>query len=331
MASWMRGLGSFMEKEGHDPHALFMSAGIDYKLTMQSEARYPVEATTKVWRKAVELTGDETIGLKAIRHITPTTFSVVGMSILASQTLRDAFGRLTRFGDLITDASELHLESFGNDRTSLRIELKSTVEPAHQSTDGLLALLANSGKALGNESAKPLFVDLIRPEPSQDNLHFFNKTFDCPIRFNQPCLQVVFRDADLDEPLVGANALIAKHLDIVSKNAVEQLKPANTTERKLTQWINKALENGEPVNMEQAALFCHTSTRNLQRRLAEEGCSFNQVVDECKKQITQTLLSETDQPLTAIAIDLGFADSSSFSRACKRWFGKSPSQLRELK
>lgn len=331
MASWMRGLGTFMEKEGFDPHDLFQTAGLDYKLTLQPEARYKVEATTRVWHKAVELTQDETIGLKAIRHITPTTFSVVGMSILASQTLRDAFSRLTRFGDLITDASELRMESLGNNQTSLTIELKSQAEPAHQSTDGLLALLANSGKALGNERAKPVFVDLLRPEPAAENREFFKKTFDCPIRYNQQCLRLVFEDEDLDEPLLGANALIANHLDVASKNAIEQLKPANTTEKKLSLWIVKRLEQAEPVNIEQAALFCHMSTRNLQRKLSEEGCSFNHLVDDHRKQIAHKKLTKQDTPLTAIALDLGFADASSFSRACKRWFGKSPSQMRHLK
>ena len=328
MASWMRGLGTLLEKEGHDPVALFRKAGLDYAATRQPEARFLVSNTTRVWQLAVELTKDETIGLKAIRYITPTTFSVVGMSVLASQSLRDAFSRLTRFADLITDASELKLECVNDQQTALTIELRSQIEPAHQSTDGLLALLANSGKALGNEIARPVCVDLLRPQPLTTNLEFFYKTFACPLHFQQSRLRLVFRDSDLDEPLVGANSLIADHLDEVSKNAIEQLKPANSTKTKLTRWIEHELQKGRPVSIEQAALHCHMSTRNLQRKLAEEGSSFNQLLDDNRRKIAHQKLTKTTAPLTGIALELGFSDSSSFSRACKRWFGQSPSQVR---
>ena len=74
LASWMRGLARELELQGCQPAPLFEQAGLDIALLESPEARYPVPQTTLLWQKAVQATGDETLGIKAIRHITPATF-----------------------------------------------------------------------------------------------------------------------------------------------------------------------------------------------------------------------------------------------------------------
>ena len=70
------------------------------------------------------------------------------------------------------------------------------------------------------------------------------------------------------------------------------------------------------------------SARNLQRKLADEGTNLASIVDEIRQTEAAHRLKQSQDSLTAIALDLGFSDASAFSRACKRWFGKSPSDIR---
>lgn len=143
------------------------------------EARYPVHQTTQLWQLAVHATGDETLGLKAIRHITPATFHAVGLSVMASETLEQAFGRMRRFADLVTDASEIDLLSSDLEFV-VELKLKEGAQPAHQSTDGFLCLLANAGKGLGEPGLMPLRVELSRPEPQPQHKDYFERSFDAP-------------------------------------------------------------------------------------------------------------------------------------------------------
>lgn len=327
LASWMRGLARELEHQGCNPALLFEQAGLDFSQLDSPEARYPVALTTLLWQKAVEATGDEALGLKAIRHITPATFHAVGLSVMASETLEQAFGRMRRFVDLVTDASEIHLTSTDQEFI-VELKLKPGAEPAPQSLDGFLCMMANAGKGLGDPGLVPLRVELTRLPPSDSNLDFFEKSFAAPTYFACRQLRIVYSLGTVRTRLKGANPLIAEHLDQASMAAIERLKPVDSISKKVRSWAARQLQQGLPT-VEQAALHMHMSPRNLQRKLAEENTSLAAIVDDLRCNEAKRRLQHTSDTLTAIALDLGFSDSSAFSRACKRWFGKSPGDIRD--
>ena len=326
LASWMRGLARELEQQGCDAPALFEEAGLDFSLLDSPEARYPVAQTTRLWQKAVTATGDEALGIKAIRHITPATFHAVGLSVMASETLEQAFERMRRFADLVTDASEIELLR-SDSGYIVELRVKEGAQPAHQSTDGFLCLLANAGKGLGDASLVPLRVELTRPTPLPQNLDLFEKSFAAPLLFECATMRIVYDLETVRKKLKGSNPLVAEHLDQASQAAIERLKPVKSISRKLRAWVVGQLENGAP-GIEQAALHMNMSARNLQRKLADENTSLATIVDDIRQSEAQRRLKQTQDSLTAIALDLGFSDASAFSRACKRWFGKSPRDIR---
>mgnify|MGYP001946743321 CR=1 FL=1 len=73
----------------------------------------------------------------------------------------------------------------------------------------------------------------------------------------------------------------------------------------------------------------YVSGRTLQRRLAEEGTSFRTLLLEVRRELAERYISDPHMPLAEISYMLGFADSSSFSRAFKRWTGEPPALFRE--
>jgi AraC-like DNA-binding protein len=70
------------------------------------------------------------------------------------------------------------------------------------------------------------------------------------------------------------------------------------------------------------------SERTLQRRLQEEATSFNELVDDTRRELADQYLRDSQLTLAQVAYLLGFADQSTFFRACKRWFGTSPGEYR---
>ena len=66
----------------------------------------------------------------------------------------------------------------------------------------------------------------------------------------------------------------------------------------------------------------------MQRRLAEEGTSFGDILQNTRRELAKSYLQESQLSINEIAYLLGFSEHANFSRACKRWFGRAPSEYR---
>ena len=71
------------------------------------------------------------------------------------------------------------------------------------------------------------------------------------------------------------------------------------------------------------------SPRTIQRRLTDLGFRFSEIVEEQRIDASRRALTDTDDPLSDIAFNLGYSDQSSFGRAFKRWTGMTPQAYRE--
>jgi AraC-like DNA-binding protein len=97
---------------------------------------------------------------------------------------------------------------------------------------------------------------------------------------------------------------------------------------RVSEEIRRVLPSGPP-NMNDVASALGTTRRTLHRKLAAEGTTFRALVEQIRKDEASLRLAQaSDASLTSLALDLGFADLSTFSRAHRRWFGMAPSRAR---
>ena len=68
------------------------------------------------------------------------------------------------------------------------------------------------------------------------------------------------------------------------------------------------------------------SDRSLQLQLAEEQCSFRELLEKVRREIATYHLRRGDLPLTQLALLLGYSELSAFSRSFRDWYGLSPRQ-----
>lgn len=85
-----------------------------------------------------------------------------------------------------------------------------------------------------------------------------------------------------------------------------------------------------PFGLSAVARVLRLHPRTLQRRLSECGRTFESLKDEARRELARDLLTQTEVGLSQVAQTLEFADQSVLTRACQRWFGKSPSAVRRV-
>ena len=151
--------------------------------------------------------------------------------------------------------------------------------------------------------------------------------FGCRVRFNAERDALVFRSSDLDRPFVTQNeelaTIIGTHLD-------SELK-AGSASVDVGQQVKETLKRslaGKRPTLQDVAQEIGLSARTLQRRLTEAGFTFQQLVEDTRRDLARHYLKQPAVELPEAAFLLGYGDANSFFRAFQAWEGTSPGEWR---
>jgi AraC-like DNA-binding protein len=164
------------------------------------------------------------------------------------------------------------------------------------------------------------------PYPAPVDAAPYRAAFRCPLSFDALCNSLLFARADMLAPLPTSNPLLAGLHERFPGEYLRHFDHAQTSYR-AREVIIRCLPDGEPRRDVVANELC-MSERTLQRRLEEEATSFIQLLDDTRRELAEQYLGRLQLSLAQAAYLLGFADQSSFFRACRRWFDLSPGQYR---
>ena len=87
------------------------------------------------------------------------------------------------------------------------------------------------------------------------------------------------------------------------------------------------MSEGRPT-LEALAERYHVSARTMQRRLAEQGETFQAVLQRVRYQLAREYLADGRLELTEVAALLGYSEHSAFTRAFRQWAGVGPKRWR---
>jgi len=308
-----------VEARGADADAIARELGLD-RSALGPEQRVPRDTLNRLWELAVAATGDPALGLDAPRHASQTTLHALGYAVLASATLQDALERLVRYRRLVGDVLSLRLADLG-DRYRFEIDVSADPGVPYHAVDAIASMCARQARVLHRPRVcNPLAVTFARPAPFdvKPYLHLFR----APVRFGADVNALEFTRADVEDPLPAGNAELARGNDEVLAKFLARLEQQRVSTR-VQQALLAALPDGAPSKMAIARKL-GMSARTLQRHLADESTSFKDLLDGARADLARTYVAERRLSVTEIAFVLGFADTSAFSRAFKRWTGASP-------
>jgi AraC-like DNA-binding protein len=322
LASWCGTLVRALEARGVDGKELAREAGIDPAILQDPDARVPRAALTRLWELAVAATADPCFGLGVARFMSQTTLHALGFAMLASTSLAEAFGRLVRHRRMIGDVMDLSLVAVG-DRYRFTIDVSAPPGAPFEAVDAFIAGCVRGARLLtGDPTFSPVAVRLRRPEPA--GAEAFRRLLGVAVAFDQTENALEYPRERFEERLPSANAELARQNDEVAARYLSRLEKAELSRR-----VERALLDGLPDGPPRKQVIARKlgmSARNLQRHLAEEGTSFHDLLNGARETLAKSYVAERRLSITEIAFLLGFADTSTFSRAFKRWTGVSPSE-----
>lgn len=126
----------------------------------------------------------------------------------------------------------------------------------------------------------------------------------------------------LDQPLPQANPHAFALAEELCRELVSPRRSRHGLAEQVRIHIAQRLEEGAP--MVDVARALGLSERSLRRRLGEIGTSYRALVDDVRLRAADHLLAAGDLPLDEVAARLGYAESTSFGAAYRRWTGRTP-------
>jgi AraC-like DNA-binding protein len=163
------------------------------------------------------------------------------------------------------------------------------------------------------------------PHPAPPDTAPFVECLGCPVEFDAPTIAFVFDAQTARMPVPSGNAGLAAEADRMAERYLEQFDP-DTVATRVRSLIIQAMPSGE-IDQVEIARSLHQSPSTLQRRLRREGTSFQDVLTAARRDKALEYLRSGEHSLADITFLLGFADQSNFTRAFRRWTGKTPREF----
>lgn len=313
-----------LETVGVDLPSLFEEAGVDLALLNDPHGKYATESLSRLWEIAAARSGNPAIGL-AMSHIArPASFDVITYAIMSCPQLLPGLERLVRYTRIVSDAVILSLQE-DSAGYWLNIEVLGGNRPVPiQRVDFIMVTSLTFFRWLTDRALNPVAIEWTHAAPTDQSA--YRESFQCPLHFNATADRMLFSHADLSLPLPTSNPMLVELHDRYASEYLDRLDSTKLS-HKIRELLVQRLPDGDPMRGDIANALC-LSERTLQRRLQEEGTTFHELVDDIRRELAQRYLKQPHLSISQTAYLLGFADQSTFFRACKRWFELSPRQYR---
>jgi AraC-like DNA-binding protein len=324
----IRPFARYLAQLGCDCEALLARHGLSTAKLAERDHRIPDHEAMALLRDAVTTSGDPAIGIHAARCDEPGDFDVVEYAAASCASVGEALQLAARFMALNHDGLIMELD-VAPPLATLRVRSVGAHPHEPAGIEFLFAsLLAYGSRSVGHPT-RPLRVDFMHAGPSDpDRLRIYEETFR-EVRFGCEEHAMWINSAALDLPHRAPDRSLLQILTNHADGLLRQLspRPHGFAERARAVIAETLLAGNSSA--EQIARRLAVSLRTLHRRLAEEGTSHGELVDDVRRAQAMLHLSSNRFSIGEISFLLGFAHPNGFHKAFKRWTQMTPAQYRE--
>ncbi len=314
-----------LKELGLSPETVLRHAGLPLALFKLERILLSTDQFFALHWGIAEASKDPAIGLKLGTEERVERYDPVKLAALSARSFRDAVERSSRYKQL-TCPEEIRLLEGRNECSVQFIWLLAHEQEPPLLVDVCFAWILALGQRGTGRPIHPKRVELQRAPIHRE---MYEAHFRCPVRFKAAQNSILFSKSDIEFPFVTYNAdLLAIVAPQLEAELNEQLAHRNLNEQ--AKAILKQLLAGQRPAIQNLARELHLSTRTLQRRLTEQGISFQRLLDEARRELAHHYLLHSARELNETAYLLGYEDANSFFRAFRQWEGTTPGEWRLL-
>jgi AraC-like DNA-binding protein len=284
-------------------------------------------AQSKLLEYAAEALDDSAFGLHLAEQTNPREAGLLFYVASSAKNLGEALTLYERYFRIVNEAVRLKLMRTP-DGVVVGIDfLGLSRQGIRQNSEFGIAVLLKALRETTGRNIHPTKVTFALGRIS--DLREFKRFYGCPVEFGASSDQLAFSNETLAVPLVTSDRHLLKTLRPVCDAAARERGTAKETLRAFVEnEVQRLLPNGK-VSRQTIAKALALSERTLMRRLADEGTTYAEVVDQLRRSLALQYIKEPDISLSQIAWLLGYEKPTSFNHAFTRWTGRSPSAARQ--
>ena len=319
-------LPDVLSELGVSPRRAFAQAGVKLAAFRNPESRISFEALGGLFAASEAISGCDHLGLLVGQRFTLHAFGTLGSLIRNSRTVGDGLRALLL---------NLYLHDRGAAPVLLKPDSSSVIlgyaiykhgiPATAQLYDAAISIGFRILQEIGGPTWSPLAVQFAHWRP--DDIRPYRQLFGPNVRFDAEVSGIGFATSWLNHPIAGADPVLH---EMISRGLREQLENNCVTfSDQVLGVLHQMVLSGTSSAQEVARLF-DIHERTLRKRLQAEQTNFHRLVSQTRFELAQQLLRYTRLSTSEIAMELRYADLSTFSRAFKSWAKISPRQYRRI-
>ncbi len=301
-------------------------AGLSRDFLRSPTGMMPLVTFASMLEAAALETGNSTLGLDLGKEFQLSALGPVARLVATAPTLGAGLEMFTRhFGSIQTNTVCALEVGDGTARLTYSI-----VDPAvrfrAQDAAFTLAVQYSMMSSLLGTAWRAVGVDF-EHRPGAD-LPLYQRHFSCPLSFGRSENALLFPATLLDAPMRDMDENLHRRLEADLADAARRGSGRLDLIESVEAWITASLSRTAPTDIEIAAADFGMTARTFQRALAHHQVNYLEIRNTVRSHIAKCLLSETTLPVTTIALQLGYSETSAFSRGFKLQVGETPIDFR---
>ena len=308
---------------GVDPGSVLAEAGWSLDLFDDPDRLVSYRSRSRMVSACIAATKCPHFGLLVGQRTRLSSLGLVGALVKYEADLGMALHSLVQYFHLLARGGLPTMVVRGNVATFGYATYLPGAEAVDQLGDAFLALALNIVRELYREDWRPSEVLFAHRKPA--DVAPFRLLFRAPLRFDAEQYALVFPADALRRRIANANADILRLL----KPQIDAAGAAQGNEfpEQIRRFLRTAVLTHQAQAEQVAALFS-MHRRTLNRHLNASGTTFRQLLEESRFEVARQLLDNSGLQVAQIATSLDYHDASAFTRAFRRWSGKTPAVWR---